>query len=730
MLILGAVSFRYFTVYAATQIRTAQYGRLIQIERDLLAQLDQIEVTTEALALGASDLDLDRIGRSDLSSLSTIETVREIQDRMSTITQTNPLVDTVYYVDADRQFVITSDRYSVAVSDHHDGEWLASLPPDLRDISYAPVRSIPTDQPEQSYDVLSMIVPTGELIALFSGYFIVNVNAASVNRWLAGHMLEDEHQVLVANESGEVLFASKQQDVAPRVSDRMLDPFRNGAGRDSFVRLGKQLYYLHDSSVNWFFLMGLPAADYFVFLRQISFTMMLLMLPLLVLSFLAAALVSDRIYHPVHRLLGVIEKEMPGTDETKNEVDRISHAFSRVLSEKAGIQAMLETNSQAIKESTLRRFLAGETLDGQAVRRRLEAVGYRLPHGLFAAAMILPTGYGGAHSPVESGIGQSVLIEMYERQSKEKASLYGTIYGTDRIALLVNASGREAIEQILGSVSESIIESAGFHPFAAVGGIYDSIDGVPESFEEANSILHAWLTDSAATMFFDDLSEPEPEAPGYPHVVEEQLLRAVQRQEYDRIDLLTEEFIASLMAEGATLRSTIEGSVLLMLARVIRATSPMGEPVRPHDENWVRELLSLSPNVQETTSWLSGFLKETAAAAVESREHELRSVILGFIRTNYSRDISLQEIADFAGTSYAYMRRIYKTVFGQSFLEHIHTYRIDMAKDRLVETNDRISDIALVVGYTNIARFNRNFKRYAGCLPSEYRRRTRASLVD
>ena len=44
----------------------------------------------------------------------------------------------------------------------------------------------------------------------------------------------------------------------------------------------------------------------------------------------------------------------------------------------------------------------------------------------------------------------------------------------------------------------------------------------------------------------------------------------------------------------------------------------------------------------------------------------------------------------------------------------------------LEQTNAKILDLALDLGYSDHANFTRAFRRWAGCSPQEYRRETRA----
>ncbi|WP_270884970.1 helix-turn-helix transcriptional regulator [Paenibacillus aestuarii] len=57
---------------------------------------------------------------------------------------------------------------------------------------------------------------------------------------------------------------------------------------------------------------------------------------------------------------------------------------------------------------------------------------------------------------------------------------------------------------------------------------------------------------------------------------------------------------------------------------------------------------------------------------------------------------------------------------GEHFIEHVTKLRINEAA-RLIESDMRMYEIALKVGYENPEHFSRVFKKYRGMSPQKYR---------
>jgi AraC-like DNA-binding protein len=60
----------------------------------------------------------------------------------------------------------------------------------------------------------------------------------------------------------------------------------------------------------------------------------------------------------------------------------------------------------------------------------------------------------------------------------------------------------------------------------------------------------------------------------------------------------------------------------------------------------------------------------------------------------------------------------------KNIIDYIRRKRIELAKELLInEPNSNLQDIAIKVGYDNVARFIRNFKQMSGETPGSFRNR-------
>lgn len=97
------------------------------------------------------------------------------------------------------------------------------------------------------------------------------------------------------------------------------------------------------------------------------------------------------------------------------------------------------------------------------------------------------------------------------------------------------------------------------------------------------------------------------------------------------------------------------------------------------------------------------------------------TLLLEYLRQHYGENISLETAAQKAGLSKFYFSRIFKEYTGQTFYDYLSFLRIQAAENLLKDSSAPISAIASACGYSNISSFNRSFRRFQNCTPSEYR---------
>ena len=106
-----------------------------------------------------------------------------------------------------------------------------------------------------------------------------------------------------------------------------------------------------------------------------------------------------------------------------------------------------------------------------------------------------------------------------------------------------------------------------------------------------------------------------------------------------------------------------------------------------------------------------------------STQKETLKKIFNYIEQNYRDNISLSDIASVAGFNESYFCRFFKGATGRTLVEYLNEYRCHIARRRLENDSDSITEIALESGFSSVSYFSRTFKSYFGVSPNTYRKK-------
>jgi AraC-like DNA-binding protein/ligand-binding sensor protein len=99
----------------------------------------------------------------------------------------------------------------------------------------------------------------------------------------------------------------------------------------------------------------------------------------------------------------------------------------------------------------------------------------------------------------------------------------------------------------------------------------------------------------------------------------------------------------------------------------------------------------------------------------------------GFIRENYTRKLSLEEIAGVSGLSAPYFSTIFREEMGENLSAYLNRLRVEKAAGLLTESKAALNEIAEACGFEDQSWFSKIFKNYMGISPGRYREQGGAS---
>lgn len=94
-----------------------------------------------------------------------------------------------------------------------------------------------------------------------------------------------------------------------------------------------------------------------------------------------------------------------------------------------------------------------------------------------------------------------------------------------------------------------------------------------------------------------------------------------------------------------------------------------------------------------------------------------------FIETNYSRQVSIAEIAEYVGLNRKYFSKLFAGILNTSPQNFLIQFRLNKACELMENPNLSLVEISNSVGYNDPLLFSRIFKKAKGMAPKYYRRK-------
>ena len=125
------------------------------------------------------------------------------------------------------------------------------------------------------------------------------------------------------------------------------------------------------------------------------------------------------------------------------------------------------------------------------------------------------------------------------------------------------------------------------------------------------------------------------------------------------------------------------------------------------------------------TAWIVQMSKTISEKLKCARNSSARRLIVeaqNIVQERYMEaDISLDEVCAVLGVSNSYFSSVFKKEAGKSFISYLTDYRMDIAAEMILNTDEKSYTIAEKVGYLDANYFSYVFKKKFGASPSKYR---------
>lgn len=523
--------------------------------------------------------------------------------------------------------------------------------------------------------------------------------------------------------------ASIQYKDIDKVSAKMV--FERGYFYQNILGIDSMIAYTVSEHSGWKYITIIPKQAFMDRAQYIRNLTVVIFVLSLAAGFSMAYFMTCKEYNPLKRILNKLSDKMGILPkQIGNEYEFIGKALDEAIYANERIERELAKQKPVLRSTFLSKLIRGGIMkDDIGMKETIEFLNINLPYNFYSVTLAYIDDYYPYNmqrlsedqrikyniaildliNDFVANNGLDVIVNMVEGEDDEYIFLFNI--AEDNI--------NDSIVRLIQDIQIIMERDYGVIMTFCVGGIYQDFAGIKESFIEAKEMAgYRGLNRKVIT--YDDLCKNKHKGYYYPTDEELRLMNYMKAGDIDKVERAVNDIFSRNSEHGKISIEIMKCLFFDMVATAMKVANEMhidceeivcknftqGTICHARDE-----ILSIYSNI---CSLINQYR--------ESPNQKLCKDILAYINANYTNpDICLTDIAQNFNMTVAYISHLFKKQMGIGIVDYINRFRIEKAKELLIDPRLKLNDIAEILGYANDAAFIRVFKKYEGVTPGRYR---------
>jgi two-component system, response regulator YesN len=490
----------------------------------------------------------------------------------------------------------------------------------------------------------------------------------------------------------------------------------------------------------WIYVSVVSLDDITVESKKIAMITLIICVTMFVLILAAAFFVSRRMYSPVRKLLEYT-KLMEGEVDVSQQTDEflfIEERLRSLSSSGQALQQQVKGQYAQLKEFFLMKLFSGQVNEQDYAYRSLL---YGFPtqwHRLAVLTLQIDTLQGTRYREHDRELLLFAINNMVGELLPQHTRLNPIVLDQSQVTVMLTDMEDEALlkEELHRSAEEikaKVDEYLQLKVSIGISHPYERITDSMKAYGEALQALKCRLSlGNDIIIHFDDI-EPQQDvnAATYTHLklLEDQLVQAIKVGDRNRVKEIFDQYILAIVTKEISF-AEYPPLMLQLISKVYQLIQEQGASIPKvlGKQATIEHFLKLN-TLQEIAAWFEAELFEPVLRYLseqsETQYLDIANQMVKLIHEKYQEDFSLEACASMLNFHPVYLSRVFKKETGINFSDYLAEYRMNVAKQLLEHSNDKIADIAEKLRYTNTSAFIRTFRRIVGMTPGQYREQFR-----
>lgn len=281
------------------------------------------------------------------------------------------------------------------------------------------------------------------------------------------------------------------------------------------------------------------------------------------------------------------------------------------------------------------------------------------------------------------------------------------------------------------NIISGIKKTLGFTVTISCGCVSNDLSELQMSYQTAQEAMtKRYIYGKGEVILYNDLkkfADGEPYS-YYPVEIEKQIINSILDNDYAGVNKAISALFAQIQERPYLDEKHIRVIGVRLAMGIIKAIG-VNDSFKDDLNSQVYECLLLgfsdAITLDEYLKKLREFYKNLIDMRLEKKKNKNNELIektLSYVDKHFKDNITVEDVAEYIGVTSAHLGRIFKNEKLDTVQNYLLKKKMEYAKELLENTNEKISDIAVKVGYLTVAGFNRTFKMYYGAAPNNFRK--------
>ena len=562
------------------------------------------------------------------------------------------------------------------------------------------------------------------------GAFQIRLNTAAISRLLQEYQTQQTSYYLIDRLGRPIASVGKAIDFTRLYQDKLKD-----IGQSEYIETynvdGVDSVLVSRPFQENYILMSVTTLDVFYGqANRVRHMVSLVELSVLLVGFLLARFLSDRLYRPLRQLVEPAREYSGSAIQEKRRLDEyayIHEAMAALSSHASSLENMMDENFPLIRDGFLQTLLYEPKLDRNEIREKLDLLHLTFPCPYFCVVGVsVPQKIFRTLNTEQKVVLLYGLLTCYHEYKNSEIVLVGTKNNDRSLTLIVNlpAGAKSRQDDWMREISRICFRFCQVSPNLSVSSYVTDILELSKACQQ-NSICEPYFffrTDEpylkAERILMMECKADSGTPSHFPDTFRKHLDSLDEESAMIDILRLVEE-CKSGQYTAAHCRGQLFCAVSA-LSRFILRIYPGGNLTngKIYDEFFG------CVDIDCFQDWICGLIRYYMNLQKQKHAGQYSDILQSmtdYILQHLSESISLEALADTFHISPNYLSRLFREQVGVNYTEYVNNARLELAAELLINSGKTIERIAGEAGFNSSVYFIKRFKGKYGMTPKTYR---------